>query len=134
MNKTGTNITDVIVDFNGKSYGLARGIWPDGSAALLLMNPDTNGISAASAFMDRLPRGPNEAFVPEIEGLIKAFEDAGVVKPTSVVHQLHGSRVRLCEVIHPDLVRRSQPEFLTRDSSAGKDHAAVKETGCSRDR
>jgi hypothetical protein len=108
MNVKNSWFSDIPVRFAERDYSVVHGRWPDGSAALLLQNVETNALLPISRPYGLLPRAANEVFVADDVKLIKALEDAGVIRPTSQSHTLDRDKVRLCHVVHPELVRRAE--------------------------
>jgi hypothetical protein len=108
MNVKNSWFSDIPVRFAERDYTVVHGTWPDGSAALLLQNVQTNALLPISRPYGLLPRAANKVFVADDVKLIKALEDAGVVRPTSQSHTFDLDKVRLCHVVHPELVRRAE--------------------------
>jgi hypothetical protein len=105
--------TEIKVTFAGREYGLIRGRWENGSAGLLLQNPETGGVFPVSIMGGPLPRGSNDAFVPDVDGLVDALEKSGVLRSTSFVTTVERLKVRRCELIHPELIRPNRTNDVT---------------------
>ena len=104
--------TDVKVRYQEVDRDVVRGTWPSGSIGLLLVNPETGGALPATVDPGRSPRHPNEVFVLDVDGLVKALEDAKIIKATDAVEQRLDGRIRACELIHPELKCPEQPRQL----------------------
>jgi hypothetical protein len=50
--------------------------------------------------------------VLDVDGLVKALEDAKIIKATDAVEQRMDGRIRACELIHPELRCPEQPRHL----------------------
>jgi hypothetical protein len=108
----------IFVRYLDRNWQVCRYQWSGGTAALLLRNPETGGVLPASLEVTRLPGSPNEAHVPDADGLVAALENAGVVKATEVSGRWMGMNVRKCVVVHPELVR---PECRAPHREPGKE-------------
>lgn len=99
--------TNQQVQFAGRDYEVIRGNWPSGSAALLLVNSITGRALPASLDVGRTPRTPQEIFVPDHDGMVETLEQAGIVRRTNETSRWLSLQVRVCELIHPELIRCS---------------------------
>ncbi len=99
-----------------REWQVIRGKWPNGTAALLLQNPETGGVIPASIQTSRLVGPSDEAYVPDERGLLKALENAGVVEATEVSGKWGSLTVWKCQVLRPELERaHSQVSDHARD-------------------
>jgi hypothetical protein len=108
MNVSNACLSDIRVRFANRDYTVVHGRWPNGSAALLLKNVETDGLLLISRPYGRLPRDSNETFVADNRDLVNALEEAGVVRKTSRAYEVERDTVRMCRVVHPELLRCAQ--------------------------
>lgn len=103
---------NIKVVYLGREWQVIRGKWPNGTAALLLQNPDTGGVIPASIQASRLVGPPDEAHVPDERGLLKALENAGVVTAGEVSGRWGRLTVWKCRVLRPALEKAHTQEPL----------------------
>jgi hypothetical protein len=134
MNVSNAWFSSIPVRFAERDYMVVHGTWPDGSAALLLQNVQTNALLPISRPYGFLPRAANEVFIVDDVKLIAALEDASVIRPTSQSHTPDRDKVRLCHVVHPELVRRADLNAHSQNGRGTGEQEMVRNRENSRER
>jgi hypothetical protein len=134
MNVSNTWFSNIPVRFANRDYNVVHGHCPDGSAALFLRNIKTDALLPLTLASGVLPREANETLIVDDRGLIKSLEDAGIVEATSKVHTIENIRMRWCQVIHPELVRRAELNAHGRHGRDGGEHELAPDRENSRER